>query len=144
MITLELPLPTSTNKLYSTYYHYVFKNGKRIKVSAKRLSDEAVLFKNSVKKQLLNKNINISGRLKLTVILFPTRRGKFDLDNRLKVLQDSLTECNVFDDDSLIDELHVYRGEVYKKGLCIVKIEVLNSDKKLAFSYSLPDNYKNV
>ncbi|NBW23084.1 MAG: RusA family crossover junction endodeoxyribonuclease, partial [Caulobacteraceae bacterium] len=43
---------------------------------------------------------------------FPPDKRKRDLDNVLKSLLDALTHANVWDDDSQIDDLRIYRNIV--------------------------------
>jgi crossover junction endodeoxyribonuclease RusA len=63
------------------------------------------------------------GRLSVTVDIYPPDRRKRDLDNVLKALFDGITHAGVWEDDSQIDELHVYRRDRVEHGLCIVEVE---------------------
>jgi crossover junction endodeoxyribonuclease RusA len=58
----------------------------------------------------------------MEVYLYPPDRRKRDLDNYMKGLLDALTEAGLWTDDVLIDQLHIYRGEVVKLGS--VRIEI--------------------
>jgi crossover junction endodeoxyribonuclease RusA len=53
------------------------------------------------------------------------RNGKSDLDNRVKPLLDALTAAEVWQDDSLIDELHIVRAPVKAPGWVDVTIETI-------------------
>ena len=77
-----------------------------------------------VKKYVHYNNFNIHANilLKVEVIITFATKHRNDLDNRLKSLFDSLTRADVWEDDSLINELHVYRGPISKPGGIVVKI----------------------
>lgn len=62
-------------------------------------------------------------RLRLTMIIRPRSKRKFDIDNLAKSVLDSLAEAGVYDDDEQIDELHIIRGEPIKDGKIVVTIE---------------------
>jgi crossover junction endodeoxyribonuclease RusA len=58
----------------------------------------------------------------LSVVLFPPDKRKRDVDNYLKGLLDALTHAEVWTDDSLVDQLAVYRGAVIPGGQVFIKI----------------------
>lgn len=62
-------------------------------------------------------------RLKMTLIIRPRSKRKFDIDNLAKSVLDSLADAGVYDDDEQIDELHIIRGEPIKNGRVVVTIE---------------------
>jgi crossover junction endodeoxyribonuclease RusA len=57
-----------------------------------------------------------SARLYLEVVLWPKDKRKYDIDNRIKALLDSLQDAGVFDDDEQIDQINIYRGIGERKG----------------------------
>jgi crossover junction endodeoxyribonuclease RusA len=57
-----------------------------------------------------------SARLYLEVVLWPKDKRKYDIDNRIKALLDSLQDAGVFDDDEQIDQINVYRGLAIVQG----------------------------
>jgi crossover junction endodeoxyribonuclease RusA len=62
-------------------------------------------------------------RLSVSMIVWPRDRRVFDLDNRLKSVLDSL-QMLIYDDDSQIDELSIYRGsQIVPGGSIKVMIE---------------------
>lgn len=64
-------------------------------------------------------------RLKLEVTFhYPTKR-KYDIDNFMKSLLDSLVKNGLCIDDEQFDELHIKRGEVIKGGLIKIKVTEL-------------------
>ena len=67
----------------------------------------------------------LTGRLRLLIEVHATRRGG-DLDNRIKSLQDALTEAGVWIDDSQVDDLRVIRGGViFPAGAMDIIIETI-------------------
>jgi crossover junction endodeoxyribonuclease RusA len=68
-------------------------------------------------------DVYITDKVAITVYMFPPDRRKRDLDNYMKALQDSISKAGLWEDDSLIDQLYIYRGEVIKGGQIVVKIE---------------------
>ena len=52
-----------------------------------------------------------ASRLSLEIVLWPKDKRKYDIDNRIKALLDSLQDAGVFDDDEQIDQINVYRGD---------------------------------
>jgi len=57
-----------------------------------------------------------AARLSLEIVLWPKDKRKYDIDNRIKALLDSLQDAGVFDDDEQIDQINVYRGTGEIKG----------------------------
>ena len=69
--------------------------------------------------------ITIDEPVYMEVHLFPPDRRKRDLDNYMKGLLDSLMEAELIEDDSLIDQLCIYRGNIVKQGY--VKVEIADA-----------------
>jgi Holliday junction resolvase RusA-like endonuclease len=61
--------------------------------------------------------------LDVYIRLHPPYNRRYDVDNRLKVLLDSLTRCRVWADDSQIHRLLVEKCEMIENGQVIVKIQ---------------------
>jgi crossover junction endodeoxyribonuclease RusA len=67
-----------------------------------------------------------SARLALDIVLWPKDKRKYDIDNRIKALLDSLQDAGVFDDDEQIDQINIFRGSgEVKGGQAKVIIEVI-------------------
>lgn len=66
-----------------------------------------------------------TARLKITLVIRPRSKRKFDIDNLAKAVLDSLSGAGVFDDDEQVDELHIIRGEPFKGGRIVTMIEVM-------------------
>ena len=124
-----LPMPPSVN-------HYWSKSVGRAKGKSYvhvRLSDRATKFRNDVVAQVADieqRHGSIrthNGRIKAVVTLHGATKRSFDVDNYGKGLFDALTYCNVYKDDSQIDEITVRRGEVIKGGRVDVELYELNA-----------------
>lgn len=124
-IMLYLPFPPTVNNYYSKG-----RGGVRF------ISAKGRLFREAVKEEVWeqNKAGKLEGRINMEVILFPPDRRVRDLDNYMKALLDSLTESGLWEDDSQIDQLCIYRGEIVKTGYCRVEINqggpIIRSDVK--------------
>lgn len=67
--------------------------------------------------------LELDEHLYVEVILYPPDARRRDLDNYMKCLLDALTHAGVWEDDSQIDQLCIFRGQ--KKaphGAVLVKI----------------------
>ena len=63
-------------------------------------------------------------RLSISMVIWPRDRRVFDLDNRLKSVLDSLQDAGLFNCDSQVDELSIYRGsQIVSGGSIKVMIE---------------------
>ena len=117
MIKLKLPLPNSANT------HW--RHGRGITYLSKQGRDYRYLVANVVK----DANIKpFTGRLFVEVLIYPRDKRKMDIDNRIKPLLDALQHAGAFLDDSQIDELHVYRGEIIPGGKCQVVITDISNE----------------
>ena len=68
----------------------------------------------------------LTGRIRLLVEVHMARAGKSDVSNRMKALEDALTNCGAWLDDSQIDDSHPIRGCVISPtGAMDVVIEVI-------------------
>ena len=57
----------------------------------------------------------LTGRLRVTLDLFPPTRRRMDVDNYSKASLDVLTHAKVWADDEQIDDLHILRCPVDRK-----------------------------
>lgn len=108
MITLTLPMPPTLNHMWGM-------SGKR-----KYLKKEAHQFREAVVEEAIRTKAKISGRLAIFIALYPSSRRKFDIDNRIKAVQDALQLAGVFLDDEQIDFLWVVRRPIVQGGMCKV------------------------
>ncbi|RKZ94836.1 MAG: hypothetical protein DRQ40_05060 [Gammaproteobacteria bacterium] len=110
-----LPFPPTVN-------HYYVKSRRGIYISKKgRQFREKVA--DSINEQLPGVVIGDDDRLKVSVTLHPMDKRKRDVDNYNKALLDAITHAGLWGDDSQVDQLFNYRGEIVKGGMCVVKIE---------------------
>lgn len=117
-IFLDLPLPPSVNSYwgFSGSRRFLTLQAREFKVQVAHIvSQQPIKFGNA--------------RLSLTVTLCFKDRRRADIDNRIKSLLDALVQSGLFDDDSQIDELHIYRGLIQKQGLALVKIIEIENKK---------------
>lgn len=125
-IVLHLPWPPTVNS-----YYKVTRNGQRY------LDKKVRIFREAVLKALMEQcpELRLTDPLFMEVYLFPPDRRKRDLDNYMKGLLDALTDGELWDDDSLVNQLHIYRGEVVKDGHVRVEISdagpILNLDTEV-------------
>jgi crossover junction endodeoxyribonuclease RusA len=116
MIILTLPFPPSVNTYYRRGAHatYMSKGGREYKAKVAEYITES----NSPKLG--------AARLSLEIVLWPKDKRKYDIDNRIKALLDSLQDAGVFDDDEQIDQINIYRGSgTVSGGQARVMIEVI-------------------
>jgi len=111
-IILILPFPPSVNNYYIASKLGVYKTAKG------RDYSKAVL--SSIREQL--PGVQFTDNLHVEVTIYPPDRRKRDLDNYMKSLLDSITEAELWEDDSLIDQLDIRRGLILPKGLAVVEI----------------------
>lgn len=119
MIELFLPYPPSLNSLYShtKYGIYLSKAGRKY-VQAIEI---AIIEQRSISDP-------IAYNIKVDMILFTPDKRKRDIDNYSKCLLDALTKASLWEDDSLIDVLKIYRGEISKgKGIAYLRIKEAES-----------------
>lgn len=112
-IVLHLPFPPTVNN-----YYKLTRSGVRYLDKSVRKFREQVL--EAVSEQL--PGTTLDERLFMEVYLYPPDKRKRDLDNYMKGLLDALTEAELWADDSLIDQLHIFRGVIVKGGHVRVEI----------------------
>jgi len=100
VIVLELPFPPSVNTYYIRGAHatYMSKAGRE--------------YKQAVAEYIASGDFPKMGdkRLCVSMVIRPRDKRVFDIDNRIKSVLDSLQDAGLFDDDSQVDELCIYRG----------------------------------
>ena len=99
---LWLPYPPSVNSYYgrNRYTVYVKPAGKAYSLAVSECVSEQA------------PGLRFDGPVAVTITLFPPHvKRRRDLDNCLKILQDSLTQAGLWGDDDQIVELRVTWGE---------------------------------
>jgi Holliday junction resolvase RusA-like endonuclease len=109
-VKITLPYPPATNNLYATV------RGRRVKTQ--RCRD----FHADVHALALEAGIKrMAGELSLSVDIYRPRRSG-DLDNTLKIIQDSLTGL-AWDDDSQVVEIHARRFDDKDNPRAVITIQ---------------------
>lgn len=99
-MVIQLPWPPSIN-------HYYIRTSKGVIINKKGREYRKHVYYSCLEHQGLFTDID---RLRLFIIAHPPDKKRRDLDNLLKVVQDSLQFAKVFPDDSQIDELSIRRS----------------------------------
>ena len=102
LLEVELDgLPPTVNHLYRS-----MKNGRRYKTAAGREYQDIV---SEVMRRQYEPREMYGGRAGLTIAFTVSDSKRWDIDNRIKAIQDCLTLSGVLKDDSQIDKLEVSR-----------------------------------
>ena len=126
-IELFLPFPPTVNNYYVKTKRGVFISQKGRKFR------EAI--KDAVHEQIPGFDV-LTCKLLVEVTLFVPDKRIRDLDNYMKALLDSLTQAEVWEDDSQIDQLFIYRGERHYGGS--VQISISEAGPVLRLASQLP------
>lgn len=114
----RLPWPPSVNH----YWRHVVINGRPRTLLSKEGRAYKLAAADAVLQQRRGPSAPLSGRLAIAVTLFPPDRRRYDLDNRLKAVLDSLTEAKVWEDDRQVKIIHLEEGGIVRGGACRVRI----------------------
>ena len=113
MIELTLPWPPSVNE----YWHHNSR-GHTYLSRPGRIFRELVVWECKAKRVTRQQ-----GRLAISIrVCAPTHR-RLDIDNFAKSALDALQIAGIYQDDSQIDDLRIYRGPVIEAGALHVQIE---------------------
>ena len=114
-LNLELPFPVSVNQ----YYRAILRG----KFCTSILSEKGRDYKKRVANHIADSQKKPTDKPVMVIIkLYPPTRRKYDVDNMLKSLLDSLIGI-AYDDDSQIHCLAISKEEVVKGGKCDIKIK---------------------
>lgn len=123
-VRLTLPYPPSLNSIWRAVVVRVAPKP----VARVLLSERGRRYRRAVIAQVRGQGrprMPSGARLALVLEVCPPDRRVRDLSNLPKALEDALTHAGVWADDSLIDELHVYRRPPRKPASVDVTITVL-------------------
>ena len=101
---VSLPWPPTVN----TYWRHANKGGTTIVYVAK----EGQIYRTAVQGLVATKRKLHTARLRVEIEAWPPDKRKRDLDNILKSLLDALTYAGIWEDDSQIDDLRIYRATI--------------------------------
>ena len=114
-LNLELPFPVSVNQ----YYRAILRG----KFCTSILSEKGRDYKQRVANLVSDSEKQPTDKPVMVIIkLYPPTKRKYDVDNMLKSLLDSLIGI-AYDDDSQIHCLAISKEEVFKGGKCDIKIK---------------------
>jgi crossover junction endodeoxyribonuclease RusA len=113
-IIISLPFPPSVNVMYrrGKFSTYLSRQGRDYKQKVCELVAE---YQPAIESAL-------AGRLSVFLGMSAPTRRSYDIDNRVKVVLDSLQDAGVIDDDEQIDFLTVRRLPISKGGYCNVVV----------------------
>ena len=119
MIVIVTPFPPSINHYYGN------GNGGRKFIKAAGVAYRAAVVDYVTRHKL----VAPEGRLCVAIDLFPPDRRRRDIDNSSKAALDALTHAGVYQDDCLIDQLHITRKQVVKGGMLRVFISTYRGEE---------------
>jgi crossover junction endodeoxyribonuclease RusA len=113
VVALRFPLAPSVNHYWRSW---VRPGSTRVMT---HVSNEGQAYKAAVKAAWFTRWKGwppepLAGRIRLLITVGYFDRRSIDLDNRVKPLQDALTECGVWIDDDQVDDLRIMRGPIVK------------------------------
>ena len=117
-----LPFPPSSNRYWRTT-----RNGIMY------VSAEAKDYQHEVRAIVGDDRPELSGELRLEVELFAPDRRRWDVSNRVKILEDALQHCGVLADDRFVDDLRARRHPPQKPGRAEVCITQLRTPQQVLF-----------
>ena len=118
LLELELEgLPPTVNHLYRTG-----RSGFRYKTERGRKYQEQI---SSLLAEKWQRRAPCSGDIEFCIEFTVKTRRKWDIDNRVKALQDCLSMSGIIEDDSQVQALHVerHKGEIDMTRLEIWRLE---------------------
>ena len=115
---LSLPYPPSLNNLYGIASKPFPRRYLKAPGKAYKLQIKECIAKNNL---VLKANIP----LKISITITPPDNRKRDIDNLFKILFDSLTDSQFWEDDSYVRELHVDYAPTQKPGSLLMHVEPL-------------------
>ena len=118
MHTYRLPWPPSLNRLWRAT-----PGGVKLSEAGRQY---AIAVSNALPVGVVQR---FERRLVVWVWLHAPNARTYDVDNRLKALLDSCTKACLWQDDKLIDEIHVMRGAVDPAGVGYVRMAVQQLDE---------------
>ena len=101
LIEVEIKgLPPSVNKMYGVSRHGKFKLGDVSKWQAQAVTE--------IQRKRTSRSV-YTGDVELSIILYSNSRRRWDVDNRVKALQDCLQFAGVVENDAQVQKLTVER-----------------------------------
>lgn len=133
MIILNLPLPPSTNSLYRNPRA---SDGARHRIKTKRYRTWLSTAGNEILAHRASRGAqHIPGRIALTIVLSfhdlfnkdgSPSKVRQDATNRIKAIEDLIVEHRFVEDDSINDDVRIYRSWDIERGRVRVFVEPCN------------------
>ena len=106
---VTLPWPPSVNNYWR---HKVTGRLATVYVSAEGKAYRKAVNDLVMEAAMVQRYLKAAGSVRVVIEAFPPDRRKRDLDNILKSLLDALTHAGVWEDDSQIEDLRIYRSTI--------------------------------
>lgn len=116
-VVIVLPWPPSVNRYYRSLSKGKLAGRVLVSKEGRTYREEAALILGRRRLPM------IRDRVRVTIEAFPPDRRRRDLDNLLKASLDALVFGGAIEDDSLIDDLRIRRGEVREGGELHIHIQ---------------------
>lgn len=116
-ITLELPWPPSTNRIWRRVGNRTVLS-KAAKKYYKDVTDSIAV------------PVAMTGRLAVALVVSPPDERRRDIDNLTKTVLDALRKVGAYEDDSQIDLLTIIRGDLCDGGNAAVMVDSLGDGSK--------------
>lgn len=130
---LTLPWPTSVNhykkvgRIVKTKTGKLYQQRKNTDQTNKFYFDTYMLHKKGMPLEWAKFASSATISFEVSVYLYPPTSHRYDIDNQLKVLLDSLTRAKVIHDDSQITRLYVEKCNIIQHGQVKVIIKAIES-----------------
>lgn len=134
-LNLVLPWPPSVNNYKKIGSIIKTRTGKLYQTRINNHETNAFFFKvyTSTKRHIPEEWVKISVdrtiAYRVDIMMYPPNNRRYDLDNRLKVLLDSLVRAHIIADDSQIMMLRVEKRDIITDGQVVMKIFALNREE---------------
>lgn len=127
LVRTTLPLPPTTNNLYGSKIVTSKKfdeNGNRKLYSVRYLTEDADDYHKLIKDKLLELRAwhHSGARIGYRMVVCPFDQRRFDISNRIKVLEDAFKVGGLYLDDEQVDEVWVRRGPIVKGGVIRISL----------------------
>lgn len=127
LVRTTLPLPPTTNNLYGNKIVTSKKrdeDGNQKLFSVRFLGQNGEEYHKLVKDRLIELRAfhQSAKRVGYRMVVCPHNRGRSDISNRIKVLEDALKLGGLFIDDEQVDEIWIRRGPIVKGGIVRISL----------------------
>lgn len=123
MYQLVVPWPPTVNNYYVKTKRGVF------------ISQKGRLYRSQAAEAVIQQlpGVHLDEKLAVSCVLYPPDKKIRDVDNYMKGMLDALTDCKLWSDDSIIDQLYTYRGVTVKPKLACVYLYITDAGPVLPY-----------